>query len=119
MEGFGKSSEDSDDDEEDQGILDQFDDEGEILEGDEVFDEDEEVLDVVDGPSLARVASKKSIAVSSDSGRSSGSGISGFERRMSSPIGLRESVGPGGGRRLSNGLAASNLGQGTGGTSFA
>jgi len=37
---------------------------------------------------------------------------------LSNPIGMGEAVGPGGGRRLSNGLAASNLGQGTGGTSF-
>ena len=121
MEGFSKSSEDSDDEEEDEGMLDQIDEEGpaEILDGDEVFDEYEEALDVVDGPSIARVPSKKSLAVSSDAGRSNASGTSAFERCMSSPIGLRESVGPGGGKRLSNGLAASNLGQGTGGTSFA
>jgi hypothetical protein len=44
---------------------------------------------------------------------------SSLERNMSSPIGiLGGSVGPGGGRRLSNGLAASNNGYGTGGTSF-
>jgi len=47
-------------------------------------------------------------------------GLSGLERRMTSPIGIRGgSVGPGGGRKLSNALAASNMGQGTGGTSFA
>lgn len=57
-------------------------------------------------------------------GRSAGtnaaaSGIAELERRMSSPIGIRGgSVGPGGGRRLSNALAASNVGHGTGGTSF-
>lgn len=39
-------------------------------------------------------------------------------RRMSSPIGMREPVGPGGGRRLSNGLGQSMDGLGTGGTSF-
>ncbi|KAI9647961.1 hypothetical protein NHQ30_002583 [Ciborinia camelliae] len=39
--------------------------------------------------------------------------------RISNPIGMPGgSVGPGGPRRLSNGLAASNLGSGTGGTSF-
>ncbi|MCJ1476324.1 hypothetical protein MMC13_004990 [Lambiella insularis] len=42
----------------------------------------------------------------------------GYERRMSSPIGLRESVGPGGGRRLSNGLGQSMDGHGTGGTAY-
>ena len=69
-------------------------------------------------------------ASASASGSGSGSGkrnsldarnsFSRLERRMSSPLGLRGgSVGPGGGRRLSNGLAASNVGLGTGGTSFA
>jgi hypothetical protein len=63
---------------------------------------------------LNKVASRRK---SSDGRRAS---FSFAERRMSSPIGVRGgSVGPGGGRRLSNGLAASNMGQGTGGTSFA
>ena len=39
-------------------------------------------------------------------------------RRMSSPLGLRESIGPGGGRRLSNGLGQTMTGLGTGGTTF-
>ena len=39
------------------------------------------------------------------------------EQNMSSPLGLREPVGPGG-RRLSNGLGQSNNGLGTGGGSF-
>ena len=39
-------------------------------------------------------------------------------RRMSSPIGLRESVGPGGGRRLSNGLGQNMDGLGSGGTAY-
>ncbi|TVY44738.1 putative membrane protein [Lachnellula subtilissima] len=111
MEGFNKAPEDNDDEDDDEeGLLDQVDEENslDILEGDEVFDDYEEALDVVDGSSLSRVLSKKSTA----------SGTSAFERRLSSPIGIRESVGPGGGRRLSNGLAASNMGQGTGGTSF-
>jgi hypothetical protein len=115
MEGFSKTSEDSDD-EESSSLLDAVDEENslEILQGDEVFDEYEEALDIVDGPTLNRMQSKKSLA-----SRGSSQGLSSLERRMSSPIGIRESVGPGGGRRLSNGLAASNLGQGTGGTSFA
>ncbi|KAG9240761.1 major facilitator superfamily domain-containing protein [Calycina marina] len=42
-----------------------------------------------------------------------------LESRMSNPVGYSNGgIGPGGGRRLSNGLAVSNLGQGTGGTSF-
>ena len=37
-------------------------------------------------------------------------------RRLSSPIGFRESVGPGGGSKLSNGLGHSHSGLGSGGT---
>lgn len=121
MEGFSRSSEDSDDDEE-EGLLETDEDEGEreMPRGDEaVFNENEEALDVVDGPSLNRIASKKSLGASSDAARSDGAPRPKRERRMSNPIGIRETVGPGGGRRLSNGLAASNMGQGTGGTSFA
>ena len=40
------------------------------------------------------------------------------KRRMSSPIGMRSSVGPGGGSRLSNGLGQSNSGFGAGGSSY-
>ena len=40
------------------------------------------------------------------------------ERRMSSPIGQRECIGPGGRRRLSNGLGQSLDGFGTGGTAY-
>ena len=39
-------------------------------------------------------------------------------RRMSSPFGMKDSVGPGGGSRLSNGLGQSNSGFGTGGNSY-
>lgn len=38
--------------------------------------------------------------------------------RMSSPIGLRESVGPGGGTKLSNGIVHSRSGFGAGGNSY-
>ena len=142
MEGFSKSAEDSSDssdteDLDEDGLPNIAEDrEGEILEGDEILDWDpnEEALDTVDGPVLSRVQSRKSFdgkQYSIDSGlggRSPGKrrstdgrrdSLSRLERRMSSPIGIRGgSVGPGGGRRLSNGLAASNFGQGTGGTSF-
>lgn len=117
---------------------------GEILEGDEIL-QDETALDTVDGPPLNRAESRKSLADGSEprSRKNSGgtadflavpgsygstraairdrrSSIDQLERRMSSPIGVRGgSVGPGGGRRLSNGLAASNSGHGIGGTSFA
>jgi hypothetical protein len=142
MEGFSKSSEDEEDDS-DSDDLDEDelpriaeDREGEILSGDETlaWDPNEEALNTIDGPPLSRLASRKSFdgkkystdssaGIGSSSKRRSTEGrnsISNLERRMSSPIGLRGgSVGPGGGRRLSNGLAASNFGQGTGGTSFA
>jgi hypothetical protein len=117
---------------------------GEILEGDEILDWDpnEEALDTIDGPPLSRTQSRKSVDSKRYSIDSSGGlvgpdglggqggswkrtsldgrdGLSSLERRMSSPIGLRGgSVGPGGARRLSNGLAASNFGVGTGGSTF-
>jgi hypothetical protein len=139
MEGFSKTAEDSSDssdteDLDEDGLPNIAEDrEGEILEGDEVleWDPNEEALDTVDGPPLSRMQSRKSldgkrysadISVGGSGKRTSLEGrsrIPKLERRMSSPIGLRGgSVGPGGGRRLSNGLAASNFGQGTGGTSF-
>ena len=39
-------------------------------------------------------------------------------RRMSSPIGQRENIGPGGSDRLSNGLGQTRSGFGTGGTPY-
>lgn len=132
MEGFSKSdsSDEEDDSDEEEGLPTVDEDvDGEILEGDEVvgFNDDEDALDIVDGPSLNKLhhRSRKSLdglnedymPVRRHSNRRSSFNL---ERRMSSPIGVRGgSVGPGGGRRLSNGLAASNMGQGTGGTSFA
>ncbi len=126
MEGFSKSdSSDSSDEESDEEGLPVVDEDitGEILEGNEIiaFDPDEEALDTVEGPSLNK---RRSMDGGNREARGSKSGHRrtsfNLERRMSSPIGVRGgSVGPGGGRRLSNGLAASNMGQGTGGTSFA
>ncbi|KUJ24464.1 MFS general substrate transporter [Mollisia scopiformis] len=126
MPGFSKSDSDSDDDDESLLPTVEEDEEGEarateILEGDEIDDMNEEALDTVEGPPLSLVKSRKSIDEEGIEGRRSrrGSGLSRLERRMSSPIGVRGgSVGPGGGRRLSNGLAASNMGQGTGGSTF-
>ncbi|KAH9220683.1 major facilitator superfamily domain-containing protein [Leptodontidium sp. 2 PMI_412] len=122
MPGFSKTddSSDTETDDEEEDLLPAVDEDiaGEILEGDEVIFEEDDDLTTISGPSLGgTMRSRKS----SDGERSLavpriGSGI---ERRMSSPIGIRGgSVGPGGGRRLSNGLAASNMGVGTGGTSF-
>ena len=147
MPGFSKtddsdSEEGSEEDQEEEDLLPAIteDANGEILEGDEAvaYDENEEALDVVDGPSLYKPQSgsrrrKSSVGADGllsvpDSYGTTGTvrrssrrtSIAELEGRMTSPIGLRGgSVGPGGGRRLSNGLAASNMGQGTGGTSFA
>ncbi len=138
MEGFSKSSEDSSDASDDEDLEEETlpniaeDRLGEILAGDEALDWDpnEEALSTVDGPPLSQTHSRKStggkrysIEGSSSSGKrvsfDGGTRLSNLERRMSSPIGVRGGiVGPGGGRRLSNGLAASNFGQGTGGTSL-
>ena len=49
---------------------------------------------------------------------SKGLSIGSLPRRMSSPIGMRDSVGPGGSKNLSNGLGQSISGFGTGGTSY-
>ncbi|KAL8713285.1 MAG: hypothetical protein Q9220_002484 [cf. Caloplaca sp. 1 TL-2023] len=119
MEGFGGSNDNSDDEDDD--------DELEVPQGeerstaqpvvigspegllrgegllDDVALEDEELLS---GNKLSKTASK-----------SSGAAIGLPLRRMSSPIGLRASPGPGG-NRLSNGLGHSRSGFGAGGTSY-
>ena len=95
--------------------------EGFSKKGDESDDDDEEdddglprVDNAISGPSSHR---RYSDTIKSESGDDE---IERLESRMSSPVGIRGgSVGPGGPRKLSNGLAASNMGQGTGGTSFA
>lgn len=132
MEGFNKSPSDSDsessesDDEEQETLLNTIEEEsrGGILDGDEML-QGEEALEFIDENSMSRVQSRKSQDGSSGHRHGEGSRHghdhrkgSGFERRLSSPIGLREPVGPGG-KRLSNGLAGSGSGYGTGGTSFA
>jgi hypothetical protein len=134
MDGFSKTGNDESDDE-DEDVFASGDDggdglgdipedrNGEILEGDEIVWSDEEDLDVIEGPAFSSDRRKSfEVAMSSSAGssrRRRSISISNLERRMSSPVGIRGgSVGPGGGRKLSNGLAASNFGQGTGGTSF-
>ncbi|KAL8952194.1 MAG: hypothetical protein Q9222_001893 [Ikaeria aurantiellina] len=120
MEGFGGSNDNSDDEEDDneelevpqaeerssaqpiamgspEGLLR---DEGLL---DEVAVEDEGLLS---GNKLSKTASK-----------SSGAAVGLPLRRVSSPIGLRESPGPGG-NKLSNGLGHSRSGFGAGGTSY-
>lgn len=106
-EGFSSTDPNSDAEDEDGDLSDPFEseNEAEILDGDELAagDSDEEVY-----APLHRVSS-----------RASASRTRRYSHNISRPIGvIGETVGPGGGRRLSNGLAASNFGHGTGGTSF-
>lgn len=109
MEGFSRTNEDDseDDSSEEEDRLPQIvedEEERRILNGDETVDVDEEAILVVEGSPRTEIRSKPR-RISS--------------RRMSNPIGmLGGSVGPGGGRRLSNGLGQSNVGLGTGGSSF-
>lgn len=107
MDGF--NSTDDDDSDEEESALPVIDEESSaIIAGDEILPESSGAIDIAERPSL-RVPKARS---------SSMSGM-GLTPRMSSPIGVRGgSVGPGGDRRLSNGLGHSNFGQGTGGTSF-
>ncbi|KAG9229624.1 major facilitator superfamily domain-containing protein [Amylocarpus encephaloides] len=116
MEGFHEADTGSDTEEEYPDVN-EGDVSREILAGDEpvAFDEVEEALDIMDGPSLSRIQSRKSNE-GSETGSVTFGGI--LKRKLSSTIVLREPLGLGGGRRLSNGLAAGNTSQGTGATSF-
>jgi hypothetical protein len=131
MDGFSKSGDaGSGDDEfssdEDDGLP-SIDEEhrGDILEGDEVlgWDPRDDVFDAVSGSALDQVPSRRKSeevirAHKIQGGRRRSSTY--LDDRISSPIGLRGgSVQLSGDRRLSNELAASNLGHGTGGASFA
>lgn len=122
MDGFsGASTEDNSDEEDEDEITDDIEymSGGGILDGDEtvVGDSDEETF-----PQLNRVSSRSS---QPHDQKMSGEQVRGRKsshstgHNISSPIGvIGGAIGPGGGRRLSNGLAASNFGHGTGGTSF-
>lgn len=108
MEGFGGTK---GDDDSDVPLTDE--EEGLIVVGDETIapDEAEEALDTVQGPPLSRVHSRVTPVVTPYGSPGT--------KRMSSPIGIRGgSVGPGGARRLSNGLGQTHSGHGAGGSSF-
>lgn len=110
MEGFGGTKGDANDSEEaDLPLADEED--GLIIVGDEFVPENEteEALDTVDGGPLSRVHSRATQRTTTH-----GEPIT---KRMTSPIGVK-TAGPGGARRLSNGLGQTNLGQGAGGSSF-
>ena len=106
---------------------------GSECEEDEVLLPDEDELPKLDAIDIANVSpeeggeeddiaieedmepvKKLSKTLSHDSPRQSGAS----NRRMSSAIGVSESVGPGGGARLSNGLGHSHSGFGSGGASY-
>lgn len=117
-EGFSSTETSSDAGDSESELPDEIDYErdAEILDGDEtaVADSDEEVF-----PPLQRAQSRTSTSLSRRASGEQGRGRRSSQSFIRSPIGIMgEAVGPGGGRRLSNGLAASNFGHGTGGTSF-
>ena len=70
-----------------------------------------------DGFAAADEGAVSSFKLSKTVSHSSGARMGHIER-MSSPLGLREAVGPGGGGRLSNGLGQTRSGFGAGGTSY-
>ena len=104
MDGFNKTPDDEESDSEDE-IVYIDDDAGAIADGDERLSDDGEDIAVVEGGSLDRDHRM---------------GVASVQKRMASPMGLRgSSLGPGErGRRLSTNLGYSNVGQGTGGTTF-
>ena len=127
MEGFGGASDNEDDEENDgvEGSEQSFVDEeteGQTsatnlgdepiarLSRDDEYDDDfaMEESSLLDPQHLSKTLSHRSRGLMSTS----------LPIRMMSPIGMKDSVGPGGGRRLSNGLGQSNSGFGTGGTSY-
>ena len=137
LDGFGGSGESSDSENEiDEAIEEEEEDEASgfpirsidpTLTNNTIFEEPEEGEDddfaFIDAPLSSERLSK---TVSRSSGLHPGSASTAesrrnsfsMQKRMSSPVGMREPVGPGGGRRLSNGLGQSMDGLGTGGTSF-
>ena len=83
-----------------------------IVEGHEDVDESEDEFAIAEDPLLPHhVRLSKTVSSSSPVRPVTAH----MERRMSSPIGMREGVGPGGGRRLSNGLGQSMNAFGAGG----
>ena len=85
-----------------------------IPEGQVVATEGGDEFAVEDGPPLPQVkVSKTERGVASDRLMPNSA-----DRRMSSPLGMRDGIGPGGGRRLSNGLGTTRSGFGAGGTSY-
>ena len=116
MEGFGGGN-DSEDEEEEEEILEDDNEQvssrpvdiGHSPLAEHVEEDDEFVIDE-DAPLSSQRLSK----TLSNGGRSIRLPL----RRMSSPIGQRENIGPGGSDRLSNGLGQTRSGFGTGGTPY-
>ena len=127
MEGFGSANESDSEDEETVGeeiagresngvtrtsYRSQRGDLNGIVEGNEDGGESEDEFAIAEDPLLAQHVRLSKTVSSSSPVRPITARI---ERRMSSPIGMREGVGPGGGRRLSNGLGQSVNAFGAGG----
>ncbi|MCJ1382961.1 hypothetical protein MMC17_006074 [Xylographa soralifera] len=128
MDGFGGAEDsDSDEEEEEEEDLPQGGDSAEsgarssavqIMDLDGITEEPDDLEDdfaVEDDPLVIR---RDMLSESSSNSNQLHPRYAGAERRMSSPLGQRESVGPGGSRRLSNGLGQSMDGFGTGGTAY-
>lgn len=112
MEGFGGDESDSDEEEVE---------EEELLNSDDER-ESSEPVDFGSGPHARNGTEVNRLAperLSKTTSHSSGTTMFGQSlKRMSSPLGQREIIGPGGSGRLSNGLGQSRSGFGAGGTSY-
>lgn len=106
MDGFNKTPDDEESDSEDD-IVYIDDDAGAIIDGDEAVSDDENQRHI-------------HTVESGSFDRDHRLGVASVQKRVSSPVGLRgSSLGPGErGRRLSTNLGYSNVGSGTGGTTF-
>ena len=111
MEGFGGDDSDSEDEAEE-----------ELLYSDDEEYEGSQPVDVGDGPLAVQVDRADQLNPQSLSKTTShSSGTMPFGRplkRMSSPLGQRDNIGPGGSDKLSNGLGQSRSGFGAGGSSY-
>lgn len=113
MEGFGEADESDDDDDdisehEDDGLLATATD-GESLRKDDESDS----ISTGDNDDFLKPEPSPSVAIHSSEGWHARSA-----RRISSPLGMRDSIGPGGSDKLSNGLGQTASGLGVGGTSY-
>jgi len=119
MEGFG-GAEDSESEDEDENLISRIDGPSGNERSSPIAIQEatspEEELD--DGFAAEAEGVVSSVRLSKTVSHSGGARLGRIERRMSSPLGLREAVGPGGGGKLSNGLGQTRSGYGAGGASY-